>query len=97
MQMISAILLCFLSVFGLYALLVRICAMLTRRGALMLAVDGREMTEEEILLWVAHARALLEREGTLSDRPLVLLCENDEKKIGTLRKEGVLVFTLKTE
>lgn len=97
LQALSALLLCFFSVFGLYAIFLRLAAWLSSRGALMVALDGRDMTEEEILLWTAHARFLIEREGRLSERPVVLLSENDEKRIGTLRKEGVLVFVLKND
>ena len=97
LQAVSALLLCFFSVFGLYALLLRIAAMLSPRGTFLLTVDGRNMTEEEILLRVTNARFLLERESSLSACPVVLLSENDEEKTGALRKEGVLVFVLKTE
>ena len=97
LQAVSAIFLCFFSVFGLYALFLRIAAMLSPRGDLMVTVDGRNITEEEILLRVARARFLLEKEGRLAECPAVLLSEDDANKEGALRKEGVLVFIIKTQ
>ena len=97
LQTVSAILLCFFSVFGLYALFSRVAVALASRGRVILSIDGRRLSKEEILLWLAHARLIIEREKGVKERPAVLVYEDDEEKIGTLRKEGVLVFTLKKE
>ena len=97
LQAISAILLCFFSVLGLYALFARVATALAPRGRAFLSLDGRTLSSEEILLWLSHARLIIEREHGVEEHPAVLLYEDDEEKIGTLRKEGVLVFTLKKE
>ena len=91
-----AILFCLLSVLGLYAVFSRIAIMLLPRGALLLTVDGRERTEEDILLMTEYARLLLEREGRLSSRVSVILSENEQEKAMTLRKEGILVYIVKS-
>ena len=91
-----AILLCALAVLGLYAVLSRLSVMLLPRGELLLSLDGRDRTVEEILLLAEHARLLLEREGRLSPHVSVLLNENELEKAMTLRKEGILVYVLKS-
>ena len=91
-----AILICMLAVLGLYALFSRIAVLLLPRGVLLLSVDGRERTKEEILLLVEHARLLTERERGVSPRVSVLLDENEKEKAMTLRKEGILVYNVKS-
>ena len=91
-----AILFCALAVFGLYALFARVAAMLLPRGALSLSIDGRGRTVEEILILTENARRILERERGLSLTFSVLLCETEKEKAITLRKEGILVYTLKS-
>ncbi len=91
-----AVLFCVLSVLGLYALFSRIAVMLLPRGELLLTVDGRERTEEDILLLTEYARLLLEREGRLSGYVSVILSENEQEKAMTLRKEGILVYIVKS-
>lgn len=94
MHALSAILFCALAVFGLYALLSRLALTVLPRGKLSVAVDARGMTADEILLWVKTARHLLEREGCLERQPIVLLSPQEQELLGTLRKEGVLVYTV---
>ena len=90
-----AILLCALAVFGLYALFSRIALMLLPHGSLSLAVDGRGKEESEILVLVTNARLLAERERGVALSVSVLLSENEQQKAMSLRKEGILVYTLK--
>lgn len=90
-----AILLCALSVFGLYALFSRIALMLLPRGAISLTVDGRGRDVGEILRLIANACLLAERERGISPSVSVLLNENEHEKAMSLRKEGILVYTLK--
>ena len=96
MHEVFAILFCALAVFGLYALFSRIAAMLLPRGAISLSVDGRGRSVEEILILTENARRILERERGISLTFSVLLCENEKEKAITLRKEGILVYTLKS-
>ena len=91
-----AVLLCVLAVFGLYALFSRIAVLLLPKGVLLLTVDGRERTEDEILLLAEYARLITERERGVSPCVSVLLNENESEKAMTLRKEGILVYTLKS-
>lgn len=90
-----AILLCALAVFGLYAIFSRLAVMLLPRGELLLSVDGRDRTEEEILVLAEQARFLLEQEGRLFSCVSVLLNENEQEKAMSLRKEGILVYMVK--
>lgn len=90
-----AILLCALAVFGLYALFSRIALMLLPYGSLSLTVDGRGKEESEILVLVTNARLLAERERGVALSVSVLLSENEQQKAMSLRKEGILVYTLK--
>ena len=91
----SAILLCVFAVLGLYAFFSRLMVMLSPRGDVLLAIDGRKKSVDEILLCLKGAEYLLEREVRLSERPCVLLSEQEEEKMDALRKEGVLVYALK--
>lgn len=91
-----ALLLCMLSVIGLYAIFARVSVMLFPRSSLLLTVDGRGLTVEEILLLTARARFLLEREHRLYGRVSVLLSENEREKEMPLRKEGILVYIVAT-
>ena len=91
MQKMLAILVCFLAVFGLYALFSRLAVWLLPRGAFSLTVCGDGKTVEEILCDVRFARLLLEREGRLSEPVLVLLDGTDKEKTNALRKEGILI------
>lgn len=95
MHEVLAILICMLAVLGLYALFSRIAVLLLPRGVLLVSVDGRERTEEEILLLAEYARLLTERERGVAPCVSVLLNENEQEKAMTLRKEGILVYTLK--
>ena len=91
-----AILVCALAVIGAYALFSRLSILLLPRGSILLSVDGREHTAEEILLLTEYARLLAERERGVSPRVSVLLNEDEIEKTMTLRKEGILVYTLKS-
>ena len=96
MNEVFAMLLCVLAIFGLYALFSRSAVMLLPRGALFVSVDGRERTEAEILLLTEYARLLTERERGVSADVSVLLDENEQEKAIALRKEGILVYTIKS-
>ena len=91
-----AIFVCALAVIGLYALFARIAVLLLPHGNLLLSVDGRGHTAEEILLLTEYARLLAERERRLSPQVSVLLDETESETVMTLRKEGILVYTLKS-
>ena len=91
-----AILICALAVIGLYALFSRLAVFLLPHGSILLSIDGREHTAEEILLLTEYARFLAERERRLSPEISVLLNEDEFEKTMTLRKEGILVYTLKS-
>ena len=92
-----AILLCSLAIFGLYALFSRIAIALLPHGALALSVDGRGRTCEEILLLTESAKRLAEREKGVCLKVSVLLDENEQEKLMSLRKEGILVYIIKSE
>ena len=91
-----AILVCALAVIGAYALFSRLSILLLPRGSILLSVDGRGHTAEEILLLAEYARLLAERERGVSPHVSVLLNEDEFEKEMTLRKEGILVYTLKS-
>ena len=90
-----AVLLCVLAVMGLYAVFSRMALWLLPRGVLLVSVDGRERTHEEILLLTEYAKLFTERERGVAPRVSVLLDENEQEKAMTLRKEGILVYTVK--
>lgn len=92
-----AVFICLLAVLGLYAVFSRIAVMLLPRGSFLITVDGRSRTEEEILLLAEYARLLAEREKSLSPCVSVMLDENETEKAIALRKEGILIYTLKNE
>ena len=92
-----AILICLLSVFGLYALFSRLAVALLPRGVFTVAIDGAGKTAEEILLSVLHARILLERETRFAEHVAVLLDAADEETITALRKEGILICMVHKE
>ena len=90
-----SVLVCLLSVFGLYAVFVRLAAMLLPKNAFFLAVDGTGASREEILLMVQNARLIAERQRNIAQRVIVILAEADNEKREALRKEGILVYTHK--
>ena len=96
MHEVLAILLCALAVFGLYALFSRIALALLPRGVLSLSIDGRDRSVDEILILTENARRFAERARGVALTVSVLLNENEQKKAMTLRKEGILVYTLKS-
>ena len=90
-----AILMCVLAVLGLYAILSRVAVMLLPRGELLLSVDGRGKTIEDLLLLTEYAKLIVERERGVSPRVSVLLDESEQEKTMPLRKEGILVYIIK--
>ena len=96
MEALWAILLCILSVFGLYALFTRIAILLSPRGRLSIAIDGKGKSVEEILADLRRARLLLERDASLSSRVVLLLSEEDAALANALRAEGLTVCILKS-
>ena len=90
-----AVIICILSVFGLYALLSRVSEMLLPRGRMLITVDGRGLSEDKIISLTSCARYMIERDHRFSLRVAVLLNENEQEKAMTLRKEGILVYTVK--
>ena len=96
MNPLFALVLCLLSVFGLYAIFSRIAVSLMPRDACVLALDGEGLTEDELL---ARARCLslyAECSRIFDGRIAVILQSQDEHKERTLRKEGILVYIVKT-
>ena len=91
-----SILLCALAVIGLYALFSRVAVWLLPHGAITLAVDGRGRTTREILALVASATRLAERERGIALKVSVLLFENEQEKAMSLRKEGILVYNVRS-
>lgn len=91
-----ALLLCLLAVFGLYAIFSRIAVSLMPREVCILTLDGEAFTAEEL---IARARCLTlyaERSRIFDGRVAVILKTEDEHKRRTLREEGILVYTVKS-
>ena len=95
MREFLSVLVCVLSVFGLYTIFVRLAAMLLPKNAFFLAVDGTHRDAGEILLAVQSARLVAERKRYLSGEVIVILAASDNVKKEALRKEGILVYTPK--
>ena len=89
------VIICMLSVFGLYALLSRVSEMLLPRGEVLITVDGRGLSLDKIRSLTSRARYIVERDHRLSLRVAVLLYENEQEQLMSLRKEGILVYTVK--
>ncbi len=96
MQEFFSVMLCVLSVFGLYAIFARLAAMLLPKNAFFLAVDGTGLAKDEILLLVQSARLVAERQRFTAKKVVVVLAAPDNEKEEALRKEGILVYTRKS-
>ena len=95
MQEFLSVLVCVLSVFGLYAIFTRLAAALLPQNAFLLSVDGTNSTKDEIIIMVQNARLVAERQRFTSSRVIVILALPDKEKEEALRKEGILVYTHK--
>lgn len=95
MEAFGAILLCALSVLGLYAVFSRLAVLLSPHGSLSLTVDGRGKQVDEILLSLETARLLLEREAVFSRRVTVLLEAGEELTAEKLARMGVYACIVK--
>ena len=95
MQEFLSVLVCVLSVFGLYAIFTRLAAVLLPKNAFLLSVDGTNSTKDEIIIMVQNARLVAERQRFTSSRVIVILALPDKEKEEALRKEGILVYTHK--
>ena len=95
MHELLAIVICLLSVLGLYAVFSHLAVLFLPRDRFFLTVDGRGKNAEELCSLLHAGRFLLERIGGFSPKPRVLLEEKDEKTAEYLRQNGITFYFVK--
>ena len=90
-----AIVICLLSVLGLYAVFSHLAVLFMPRDHFFLTVDGRGKSAEELSNLLYSGRFLLERIGGCSLDLRVLLEDKDLETAEYLRQNGVAFYFIK--